>query len=298
MIDIKTIKLLSKVYAYKNEDYNFKKDISLYKFPKTFKEKDILLIQNNGFEINKIGHYEHNYGIKELKKILHDNDLEKIVYNLFLRAIGTNFHRGLQSIMSYQFAIHVPEHDFEPFKEHAFKDRCRICGLPNKSWENDGKNLYDLYVGYCSMFDSLGMMLLDLKEVTTFENIRATDDDINVFKKLIASIDNAIEKETPSELIKSISNEKILPYSNGVSRTWLIKILSELGIMKNTFDENYNSLNEFFPYYQRLKWELELHEKAPNQRIEIDFPISAWRGKLGINYHIVEQILSKLESNK
>jgi hypothetical protein len=294
MIDSKLIKILSKVYKYDNESYNFKKDINLYKLPNKFKEKDLLLIENSRFEINRIEHYEHNSVIKELKKIITENDLETIVYNLFLRAIGTGFHRGLQPIMSYLFAIQVPEHDFEPFKDRHFRNICKVCGLPKESWENDGKNLYNLYIGYCPMFGSLES-LLDLKEVAAFENIRATDDDINIFKKLITTIDNAVEKETPTDLKNRISREKILPNSNNVSRTWLIKIFAELGIMKNTFDENYSSINRFFPYYQKLEWELKLHEKAPNHRVEIDFPISAWRGKLGINYSIVEQILTKLE---
>lgn len=295
MIDSKLIKILSKIYKHNNENYNFKKDISLYKLPNNFNEKDILLIQDSRFEINKIEHYEHNSVIEELKKILTDNNLETIVYNLFLRAVGTGFHRGLQPIMSYLFAIQVPEHDFEPFKDRNYRNICKICGLPKESWENDGKNLYDLYIGYCPMFGSLES-LLDLKEVATFENIRSTDDDINIFKKLITTIDNATEKETPTDLKNRISREKILPNSNDISRTWLIKILAELGIMKNTFDKNYSSLNRFVPYYQKLEWELKLHEKTPNHRIEIDFPISAWRGKLGINYNMVEQILVKINT--
>lgn len=219
MIDDKTIKLLSKVYLYNNrENYDHDKNISNYKFPGNLKEKDVLLLQNSGFEINKLVHYQHNDVIKELQKIVTDNDLEIIVYNLFLKAVGTGFHRGLQTIISYLFARNIPEHDFEPFENEMFHNPCRICGLPKESWENDGKNLYDLYIGYCRI-GGYTETLLDLQEVLTFKNIKASDEDIRVFEKLIEAVNGATEKETPTDLLNRISKQKILPNSNNTSRT-------------------------------------------------------------------------------
>lgn len=136
-----------------------------------------------------------------------------------------------------------------------------------------------------------------MKEVLTFKNIKATKNDIEVFKRLIETIDKATENETPTKLLNRISKEKILPNSNHTSRTWLIRILAELGIIKNKLIDNYSLLNGFVPYHQILEWEEQLHSEAPNHRTEVNFPISAWRGKLGVNHIIVEQILAKVESN-
>lgn len=68
--------------------------------------------------------------------------------------------------------------------------------------------------------------------------------------------------------------------------------MAELGIMRNKLIDNYSSLVGFTPYYQKLEWENQLHNEAPNHRIEVNFPISAWRGKLGVNHKMVEQLLT------
>lgn len=96
MIDEKIIKLLSKVYSHSNEEsYDFDKNVSRYQIPSNLKEKDILLLENSNFEINKIVHYQHDNVVKELKKIVTENDLELMVFNFFIKAIGTGLHRGL-----------------------------------------------------------------------------------------------------------------------------------------------------------------------------------------------------------
>lgn len=298
MTDEKIIKILSKVYLHNNqENYDFDKKFGKYKLPDNLREKDILLVESSGFEINKIQHYQHDNVVEKLKKIATENDFEEIAFNLFMRAIGSGFHRGLQTVVSYLYAISIPEHKFEPFHDEHFRNPCKICGLPKENWENDGKNLHDLYLGYCRI-GGYTEMLLDLQEVLTFENIKATKNDIEVFKRLIVTIDKATENETPTDLLNRISKEKILPNSNNTSRTWLIRILAELGIMKNKIIDNYSLLNGFVPHYQILEWEEQLHNEAPNHRTEVNFPISAWRGKLGINHLIVEQILAIVEKTK
>lgn len=63
--------------------------------------------------------------------------------------------------------------------------------------------------------------------------------------------------------------------------------------MRNKLVDNYSSLDAFNPYYQKLELEQQLHNEAPNHRTEVNFPLSAWRGKLGVNHNIVEQILAQ-----
>ncbi|MDV7695452.1 hypothetical protein N6B72_00835 [Chryseobacterium soli] len=291
MIDEKIIKILSRIYLHSNqENYDFDKSVGIYKIPGTLQEKDVVLLQNSGVEINRITHYQHDTVVKELRKLIADNDVREISYHLFLKAIGTGFHRGLQPVISYSFAAHIPDHTFEPFEDKRFRNPCRICGMPKESWENDGKNLYDLYIGYCRI-GGYTETLLDLQEVLTFEDIQSTENDLKIFHKLIEAIDHAPENETPTELLNRISKEKLLPKSNTTSRTWLVRILAELGIIRNSLVADYSSLNGFIPYWKKLEWELELHNKAPNHRTEVNFPLSAWRGKLGVDHNAVKQLL-------
>lgn len=297
MIDEKIIKILSKIYLHSNqESYDLDKSVGTYKIPGTLKEKEVLLLQSSGVEINKITHYQHDTVVKELRKFIANNDIEEISYHLFLKAIGTGFHRGLQPIISYLFAANLPEHTFEPFEDERFHNPCRICGIPKESWENDGKNLYDLYIGYCRI-GGYTETLLDLQEVLTFEDIKVTENDLEVFHTLIEAIEHAPEKETPTELLNRISKEKLLPKSNTTSRTRLIRILAELGIIKNGLVDNYSLLNGFIPYWKKQEWELELHNKTPNHRTEVSFPLSGWRGTLGVDHHIVKQLLKIAKTN-
>ena len=294
MLDNTTIKILSKVYTHSNEEtYDMKKQISTYKAPKELKEKEKLAFENSGFIINTIKHYTHDDTLIRLRKIVDDNPhLEALTYNLLIKAVATGFHRGLQPIISYLFAKHTPKHTFVPLGDDEYNcNTCKICGLPKASWENDGKNLYDLYIGYCRIGGYMEA-LLDLEEVISFEPIHVSNEEIAIFKHLIDFIDNAPEKETPTELLMRISKEKILPKSNTISRTWLLRILAELGVMKNKLDPNYDTLRHFVSYEQKYQWELRLHDEAPNHRSEVNFPLSAWRGNLGINQVLVESIIA------
>ncbi|WP_158960719.1 hypothetical protein [Myroides fluvii] len=296
MIDPKLIKILSKVYLHQNTvAYDSDKQVYTYQLqPDNVKEKDLSLLAASGYEVNQIEHYQHNQVVQNLRTIVNQEGLEAKIYHLFIQAIGTGFHRGLQPIISYGYAKHLPDHHFEPFEEDAFRNPCKICGLPKDNWENEGKNLYDLYIGYCRI-GGYTETLLDLKEISTFDSIKASKDDIAVFKKLIACIEQATEKETPTDLLQRISKAKILPNSNSTSRTWLLRILAALGILNNKLVEDYSMLHRFSPYHQVRAWEEQLHQEAPNHRTEVNFPLSAWRGKLGINHEIVNHILTVVQ---
>lgn len=296
MIDPKLTKILSKVYLHQNTvAYDSDKKFYTYQLqPNNIKEKDLSLLTTSGYSINQIEHYQHNQVVQDLRTIVNQEGLEHKIYHLFIKAIGTGLHRGLQPIISYAYAKHLPDHIFEPFEEEAFRNPCKICGLPKENWENDGKNSHDLYIGYCRI-GGYTEILLDLREISTLAPIKANKNDIEVFKNLIACIEQANENETPTDLLNRISKAKILPNSNNTSRTWLLRILAALGILHNKLVEDYSMLNGFTPYHQLLSWEKQLHQEAPNHRTEVNFPLSAWRGKLGVNKEVVHRILNTMQ---
>ncbi len=95
--------------------------------------------------------------------------------------------------------------------------------------------------------------------------------------------------ETPSELIKRLSVEKVLKGSTATSRVWLVRILTELGILPNRFVEHYSIINAFYPYDLRKEYENILHASAP-ARAEPVFPASGWRGAMGIDEGIAAEL--------
>lgn len=292
MLGKELIKVLSKIYKNQNSEYNFNKKISVYQKPDTLTEKQKIILEEAPFELNHIREYHHNDVIQELKSITENASLEHIVSNLFIKAVGSGFHRGLQPIFSYYFAKNMPNHSFEPFSKQGWDMgiNCRNCGINKSIWQNDSENLFHLYIGYCR-FGGYTEMLLDLKEVLTFKNIMATDDDKKTFLAVLDIIENAEDNETFSLLVKRLSKEKCLPNSNNTSRVWFVKCLAELGILRNKYEANYSVMNKFVPYNQKFEWELDIHKNSP-ARADVEFPVSAWRGKLGINREIVERILT------
>lgn len=292
MLNKDLIKVLSKIYKQDNSEYDFDKEVDIYQEPNSLTEKQKELLESSNFELNNIRKYEHDNVIKELKRIIESPNLEYIVSNLFIKAVGTGFHRGIQPIFSYYFAKNMPFHDFALFTGEGFEteNTCKTCGIKKKVWCNDSENLYDLYIGYCR-FGGYTEILLDLKEVLTFEDVVATQDEKNTFLKVIDLIEKAPNNETPSELIKRLSKEQCLPQSNHTSRVWIIKCLAELGILKNSYDSNYSIMNAFVPFEQKLKWESDLHKNAP-ARADVEFPISAWRKELGVNREFIERLMA------
>jgi hypothetical protein len=300
MIDEKIIKTLAKVYAHSDDDqaYDAKKEVVSYRLPARLSDKERTLLQASGYQVNAITQYSHDSAITELKNLAAQTQ-ENTVLNLFLHAVGRGYARGLQAIVSYYFAKHVPQHSYVPIEENGlvYSDAsrpCKICGLPKSDWRNDGKHLYDLYIGWVRVGASYDF-LLDLAELPKFNQLKATQNDIAVFKAMIACIKTAGEKDTASDVLSVLSKQKVLPGSNNTSRIWLLRILAELGVLPNKFDANHSLINQLTPYSQILAWELQLHNESA-QRAEINFPISAWRGRLGVNEKIVAQLLAKFEA--
>ena len=71
--------------------------------------------------------------------------------------------------------------------------------------------------------------------------------------------------------------------------------MAKLGILKNELDPNYSCYYHYLDHEAFSKLEDIVYERAPNHRSEVSFPISAWRGRLGINQTILAQFLVEFE---
>lgn len=299
MLDEQLVKVLTQIYWADNRNYHYDlaRRLRFYKVPADLKDKDRARLNDSGFEINVIRHYHHDDTVNALRNIAATPGLQSLIANLFMRAVGTGLRRGIQPILSYMYARVLPDHAFEPLIIEGCDNsnpRCGICGLYKDSWENDGENLYHLYIAYCRI-GGYFEMLLDLREVATFEKQPATTEDLAVFGRMIDSITKAAPEETPSRLVNRLSKEKILPNSNGTSRVWLVRCLAELGILKNRFDDNYGLLSGFISHAQKTAWEMQLNQEA-SEYSEVSFPISGWRGRYGVNHALIDKLLATIQS--
>lgn len=296
MLSINLIKALSKVYKYENSEYDFDKKIKTYNIPDKLTAKQQKILSESNFELNTIKQYKHDDVVKQLKRISKNDKLEQIVSNLFIKAVASGLHRGIQPIFSYYFSKHMPEHTYELFNREGFRpdNTCKVCGMKETMWQNDSENIYHLYTGYAKL-GGYTEMLLDLEEVMTFDEIIASNDEKEQFLSVMKIIENTPKDETPSALIKRLAKEKCLPGSNLTSRTWLVKCLAELGVLQNEYDKDYSIIHKFVPYHEKFEWAIDIHNNSP-ARADVEFPISAWRGKLGVNRNIIDQIIANAKA--
>ncbi len=297
MLDKDVIKALQKVYQKeKDYDYDFEKDVSIYNIPSTIKEKEWQPIIESGFNINEIVYFSHNGVVEKFAILKQQQQLEKIVCNLFLQAIGKGFHRGIQPIFSYYFIKNLPSHNYLKYDNINcdFNDEnpCTICGIKDE-WHNKSETVFHLYIGYPRLYGT-AELIFDLEEVLSFTEVKADKHDVEIFYRLLDCIENAHDDETASELIKRIAKEKILPKSNNTSRTWLIRCLASLGVIKNAIVDDFSIMSKHYSYQEIFAWEEELHKRMP-ARSDPVFPVSAWCGRLGVNRELAKQIVKTAE---
>ncbi|WP_454980739.1 hypothetical protein [Capnocytophaga haemolytica] len=295
MLETKLIKVLSKVYRWQCCTYN-KNHIDWYDVDKAkLSEKESALLSASDYVINAPHKYTHDEVVSRLRELASAEGLEQKVRALFLKAIAEGWARGLQPIVSFYTAKHLPEHAFSASKkenDYSLSGRsCRVSGIPKQTWENDGVNLYHLYIGYCRL-EPCAEMVLDLEEVLTFDEVAVTPEYLAAYDALLESLRRAEDNETPSALVKRLATEKVLKGSTSTSRVWLVRILAELGVLPNLFVEHYSIIKAFYPYDLRKEYENILHDNAP-ARAEPVFPASSWRGAMGIDEGIAKELRSQ-----
>jgi hypothetical protein len=299
MLDEKLIKVLAKIYQEKNKtEWDNQKMVGSFTVPAAMAEKDRALLQQSDFKINDIAHHQHDEAVAKLKQIAALPHIEKLVFNLFIEAIGTGNRHGLQPIFSYLFAKHIPAHIYSSYTNDKLRFNnnerpCRICGIMHNEWRNNSQDLYHFYIGNHATHASFGLQI-GLNEAQAFCNKAASKSSIAIFNQLIDFIEKSEQNDTPTVLLDRLSKAKILPKSNSMTRVILLRILAQLGILPNKFEANFSLANQFVSYSQTMAWELQLHDEAPNMHSEVNFPISAWRGNLGVNRKIAQEILQNL----
>lgn len=305
MLDKELLKVLSKIYRYENVDYIERENDSFcyqYRYDEVLTVKQQIVLRDRNFDINEIIEYEHDSFIKEVNKIVKKEELEIKVIKFFIYALATGFHRGISPIISYYYSKNMKVHNHIPLKKEQHdnmnfqkENHCKICGLKPKNWINNSESIYKLYMCHNLFTGNSYTNLIDLTEIDSLEVPIIKKEYIDVLNNVILLIEKAEEKESMSILRERLSKAKLLPNSNPTTRHWIVNVLAGLGIIRTIFDgEEYGALNKFVDYSQRQKWELDLHKSAPQNRAEVYFPMSGWRGKLGVNKKLLNEMLSKI----
>ena len=273
------ISLLKKIYHYENGFYNEKADRHEHKIPNNISDEDILLLEKAGLKPNNFETFTHDEAIERFLKLKTNPKLTKeFVVALFYKGITGEFARGRQPLLSFVFLKHLQKHSIKG------NPNCEICGLPVKKTEDKTDQLYTRYLGH-SWNETPLHWVIELEEILKYEQPKVTQQDKRHLRDLLEFIEKANENETAGQLEKRIASAKLLKNTDKYKRYGILQTLAELGILPN------NSIKPAYDGFSTRKerWEAERKLKG-SPRSDIVLPLSAWRGKNGVNWKRYEEI--------
>jgi hypothetical protein len=214
----------------------------------------------------------HDEAINRFFSLKNNNKLtEDFAVAMFYKGISGEYIRGRQTLMSYIYLKHLPEHKFTGEKI------CDICGLPKTEAIDKTDILSTFYSGHS--WNELPLhYLIELEEIIDIEKPIITELDKNLLDNLLGIIDMAEKDETPGKLEKRIGGNKILKKTDKYKRYGILQTLAECGILPNKLIiPRYDKFIEF-------KEMLEIDKKLKGSiRSDIILPLAGWKGEYGIN---------------
>jgi hypothetical protein len=214
----------------------------------------------------------HDEAINRFFSLKNNNKLtEDFAVAMFYKGISGEYIRGRQTLMSYIYLKHLPEHKFTGGKN------CDICGLP----KTETIDKTDILSTYCSghSWNELPLhYLIELEDIINMEKPIVTELDKKLLDDLLRIIEMAEKDETPGKLEKRISGNKILKNTDKYKRYGILQTLAECGILPNKLIipryDKFMSFKEILEAEKKLKGSI---------RSDIILPLAGWKGEYGIN---------------
>ncbi len=254
----KAISILRKVYHYSNTDYETKYD-GIVGYKTDFLTKDEWkILEDNNLIPNNISKHTHDSLMMEFLKLKKNEKLTKeFTTSLFLKGLTGEFPRFRQTLISYLYLQEITEHKYNPSEKYS---GCSICKLPQETTMDRTHELYTRYLGH-SWNEYPESFVAELEDILQYPIPEITKSDTDYLVKLLLSINNADENETPGQLEKRIGKEKLLPKTDKYKRYGILQALAILGILPSD-------------------------KKLDNQpsRSDIVLPFAGWKGKLGVDF--------------
>lgn len=275
-------KILKKIYE-QDADYKKKLDRWEYKIPKTLTEIESEQLKALNLLPNQFETFEHDTTLQRLIGLKNEKKLSlAFVTALFLKGITGENVRGRQTLMSFIYLKHLPEHEFQG------NESCEICGLPKKETLDKTEELYSYYSGHS--WNELPLhFLIELEEALKFDQPEITGSDHQKLVELLSFIAEAENDETPGQLEKRIAKHKMLPKTDKYQRYGILQTLAECGILPNDY---------FEPAYDKFSTQQELWETSKkikgSSRSDVILPLAGWRGINKVNFKRYKEIFVDL----
>lgn len=311
-IEEKLLRVLGKIYRHvtfhelQHYDYDLEKKITTYRLPAQLTAREQVLLVGSGWPINRMVHHHHDDALGQLKGFLATEGLRNKVSEFFIVALAKGLHRGLQPLLSYYHALHLPDHSWTAFDFKAFKHTslgyephevpCAVCGLRRDKYDNQSETRFDMAQGRCRTSFSFDHVT-DLEDAVAATSVELEPAHVQVLVELLKAVDQAPSDETGSSLEKRVSKLRLLPGSNLASRLWALRALAELGVISNGAIPNYSAARHFYAFTQRMEWEVVMHRQFKT-RADPVWPLSVWRGGMSVDWDLALEIFPQMVSHR
>ncbi len=242
--------------------------------PNATSKEDFEFAKSHGlvFDMIELSHDECvNYLVCEKNK-----HPKRHFVNLFLASLSTRYLDWRCGLPVFAILQNFPQHDiiieyWEPVKDNVF-ERCKICKFDKERKENFiFENQIRFEIGGL-ISHNLKNYFLFLREHNKLEEVKPTQQDLEIFSTLMEIIINVKDNENvKTEVQKNIGKIKGFK-SNIYQRKVLLETLGYCGILETS--EHKSPFHEFI-----------LMNYAPRTSISSDwlYPVDFWKGKDGIN---------------
>nr|WP_312372114.1 hypothetical protein [Delftia acidovorans] len=244
--------------------------------------------------------FRHDASIKRLRELVTQNTLRDRVTELFIASLATGVRRAMTPLMAYYSASQLPAHDWERF-DYAAHNRyyaqetevpCAVCGILHTDKISRNDQISDFAnAGRCATEPSHSH-LIDLEDVTNIR-LEYQPAHVQVLRLLLTTIDSIDPATSTTELLKQISQAKILRGSNNASRLWCLRILAQLGVVTNASIPEYTGAFHFHGFLQRIKMQEDAFS-GMSHRADPVWPLSAGRGTPPVNWALAHRLFPQL----
>lgn len=226
-----------------------------------------------GYPIDTPVRYTHAEAITRLHAV-RDRLSSDAIAEAFIAGVGGSAPRGLQPLISYAFARHVPAHP-----PAGTRDTCEVCSLERTAEIDRSEELLRCHLGF--LWNELPTdWVLDLEELVAIGPPRPTAADRATFRALLEAIAEAPADCTPGQLEKDLARRKALPHSRDkYQRYGILEALAEVGVLPNPL---------IAPRWDAFTPNVDRHAASAkvrgSPRSDIVLPLGAWRGALGVDW--------------
>jgi len=237
------------------------------------------------------------YPIDEQERLTHDENIARLhavrdrlaageITAAFVAGVGGSAPRGLQPLISYAFARHLPVH-----LATGTQSFCEVCSIERDAEVVRSKELLRCHLGFL-WNEGPTDWVLDLEELADLGPPRPTDADRATFAALLAAIAEAPADCTPGQLEKELARRKVLPHSRDkYQRYGMLEALGEVGVLPNPL---------VTPRWDRFTPNAERHAASAklrgSPRSDIVLPFGGWRGALGVDWKRTEELFGTRRS--